>query len=141
MLIFFDDILVYNHSWAVHLHHLQLVLDTLHQNQLFMKRSKCAFQCGEVAYLGHVISAAKVAMDQQKVQAILDWLLPSSVCAVRSFLGLAGNYRHFICDFHAITMLLTKFPLVPGGGTCLPHPLVHLPRPWSCSCMTSTNSS
>jgi hypothetical protein len=32
-----------------------------------------------VAYLGHVISAVGVAMDEQKIQAVLDWLLPRSV--------------------------------------------------------------
>jgi hypothetical protein len=36
----------------------------------------------EVAYLRHVISAAGVAMDDQKVRVVLNWPLPGSVRAV-----------------------------------------------------------
>jgi hypothetical protein len=49
---------------------------------LFGKRSKCPFGERSVAYLGHVISAVGVMMDEQKIQAVLDWLLPRSVRAV-----------------------------------------------------------
>jgi hypothetical protein len=81
VLVFFHDILIYNTSWADHLHHLRV------------KRSKCSFGMDAVAYLGHTISTAGVAMDLAKVQAIHDWPQPCSVRAVRGFLGLAGYYR------------------------------------------------
>jgi hypothetical protein len=35
-------------------------------------------------------------MDQNKVQAILDWPPLHTVRVVRAFLGLAGYYRRFI---------------------------------------------
>jgi hypothetical protein len=41
ILVFFDDILVYSHSWTDHLAHLRLVFDILATHQLFFKRSKC----------------------------------------------------------------------------------------------------
>jgi hypothetical protein len=63
VLVFFDDILVYNSSWSKHLQHVRLVLTALKEYQLFMKRTKCAFGRTEVSYLGHVISVAGVAMD------------------------------------------------------------------------------
>jgi hypothetical protein len=67
VVVFFDDILIYNTSWADHLRHLCGVLDTLRQHHLFVKRSKCSFGVDSVAYLGHVISAESVAMDPAKV--------------------------------------------------------------------------
>ena len=106
MLIFFDDILIYSASWAEHLSHIRAVLSVLRENQLFLKRSKCSFGEPSVAYLGHVIYAQGVAMDTNKVQAILDWPTPSSVRALRGFLGLAGYYRHFIRDFGSIAASL-----------------------------------
>jgi hypothetical protein len=53
------------------------------------------------------MSAAEVAMDQLKVQAVLDWPLQKTIKAVRIFLGLAGYYRRFIRNFGAIAVPLT----------------------------------
>jgi hypothetical protein len=67
-----------------------------------------AFDHREVAYLSQVISATGMAMDQQKVQAVLDWPPSHTVCAVRTFLGLMGYYRRFIQDYGTIVVPLTK---------------------------------
>jgi hypothetical protein len=79
VLVFFDDILIYRKTWADHLRHLRAVLDELHRHHLFVERTKCVFAAPSVAYLGHVISTAGVAMDPAKVQAIIDWPAPRSV--------------------------------------------------------------
>jgi hypothetical protein len=108
VLVFFDDILVYNSSLAEHLRHLHLLFTKLQEQALFVKRSKCAFSERTVAYLSHVISEDGVAMDTAKVQAVLDWPCPQLVRAVHSFLGLAGYYRRSIKDYGAITEPLTQ---------------------------------
>jgi hypothetical protein len=108
VLVFFDDILIYSTSWAKHLTHLRLVLAMLQEHQLFVKRSKCAFGERNVAYLGHVISAGGVAMDRQKVHAVLDWPVPRLVRAMRAFLGLVGYYHRFIRDYDVVAVPLTK---------------------------------
>ena len=107
VLVFFDDILIYSSSWADHLRHLRIVLSELRRHHLFVKRTKCSFGASSVAYLGHVISAAGVAMDLAKVQAIHDWPAPRSPRAVRGFLGLAGYYCKFVHNFGAIAAPLT----------------------------------
>jgi hypothetical protein len=45
---------------------------------LHLKRSKCSFGAPSVAYLGHVISEAGVAMDADKVEAVSAWPQPHS---------------------------------------------------------------
>lgn len=62
VLVFFDDILVFNKTWVDHLAHLDLVLGTLESESLFAKESKCDFSMGELLYLGHIISAKGVKM-------------------------------------------------------------------------------
>jgi len=107
VLVFFDDILIYSASWADHLRHLRAVFVVLQQHRLFVKRSKCSFGERSIAYLGHVISDAGIAMDPAKVHAVSDWPQPRSARAVRGFLGLAGYYRKFVHDYGAIAAPLT----------------------------------
>jgi hypothetical protein len=66
-LVFFDGILIYNSAWSEHLQYMSLMLSARQEHQLFMKHAKCAFGCTEVSYLGHVILAIDVGMDQHKV--------------------------------------------------------------------------
>jgi len=82
VLVFFDDILIYSPSWSTHLQHINAVLTALCDHHLRLKRSKCDFATTSVHYLGHVISVAGVAMDQEKVAAIATWPQPGNVLAL-----------------------------------------------------------
>jgi hypothetical protein len=108
VLVFFDDILIYSKTWAEHLQHINIVLHALRDHQLHLKRSKCSFGARSVAYLRHVISAARVAMDATKVEAVSSWSVPRFARGLRGFLGLAGYYRKFIRDFDVIAAPLTR---------------------------------
>ena len=108
VLVFFDVILIYSLSSAEHLRHVRLILRTLQEHSLYLKKSKCSFGSQSVAYLGHVISSDGVAMDAEKVNTIVSWPVPTSVRAVRGFLVLEGYYRRFIRNYGDITAPLTK---------------------------------
>lgn len=67
--VFIDDILFYSQSWSEHLLHLEQVFTVLQQHQFHVKLSKCKFAKRELCYLGHVISAAGVSTDPNKVES------------------------------------------------------------------------
>jgi hypothetical protein len=70
VLVFFDDVPVFSISWSEHLQHVKQVFQALQENNLALKRSKCSFGQESVAYLGHIISAAGVAMDPEKIAVV-----------------------------------------------------------------------
>jgi hypothetical protein len=107
-MVFIDDILVYSKNEEEHERHLWIILQQLHEHQLYAKFNKCAFLLKEVMFLGHVILAEDIAVDPSKVQEVLDWKSPRSVTQIHSFLGLAGYYRRFIPNFSKIAKRMTK---------------------------------
>ena len=43
VMVFLDDILIYSHSLEEHANHIELVLNTLREHQLYLKHTKCSF--------------------------------------------------------------------------------------------------
>lgn len=60
VIVFLDDILVYNKTLNDHRGHLQEVLQVLRDNQLYVKASKCEFDNSEVHYLDHRVTVAEI---------------------------------------------------------------------------------
>jgi len=71
VVVFIDNILIYSKTQEEHVEHLRLVLGVLREKQLYAKLSKCEFWMDEVQFLGHVIFAQGIAVDPEKVDAVV----------------------------------------------------------------------
>jgi hypothetical protein len=107
LLVFFDDMLIYNKTWDEHLAHLGKVLDIMKVQSLYAKESKCEFGMRELLYLGHIISGQGVQVHQEKIRAIVDWPTPKNLTELRGFFGLSSYYRRFVKGFSQLGAPLT----------------------------------
>ena len=57
---------------------------------------------------GPVLTQEGIAVDPEKVKAILGWKPPANLTDVRSFLGMAGYYRRFIEGFSTVAKPMTQ---------------------------------
>ncbi|XP_071924914.1 uncharacterized protein [Coffea arabica] len=108
VVVFIDDILIYSKTREEHVKHLEIVLQILREQKLYVKFSKCEFWLDEISFLGHKVSKEGIAVDPAKVEAVMNWKQPESPTEVRSFLGLAGYDRRFIKDFSKIAGPMTE---------------------------------
>lgn len=76
MIVFIDDILVYSKSDADHIDHLHLVLQTLKDQSLYTKFSKCEFWLNIVTYMGLVFSSKGIIVVRRKLQWLKSGLGP-----------------------------------------------------------------
>jgi hypothetical protein len=108
LVVYIDDILIYNKSWAEHLQHIQQVMHTLRHHKLYANLEKCSFGMDRVQCLGYIVDAHGMHVDPAKIQFIHDWPSPTTLTDLWSFLGLANFYRRFMLGFSHIAWALSQ---------------------------------
>ena len=66
VVVYFDDILVYNRSYSLHVGNLRVVLSLLRDHQLYANIDKCTFYAKSVSFLGFVLNKIGVHVEPQK---------------------------------------------------------------------------
>ncbi|KAA3470018.1 RNA-directed DNA polymerase-like protein [Gossypium australe] len=104
IVVFVEYILIYLRNETKHAKHLNIVLKTLHEKQLFAKFSEWLL---EVEFLGHMVSMDIIQVDPSRILVVLSRKPLRNITEVRSFLGLARYYRCFVTGFS-----ITALPLM-----------------------------
>lgn len=102
VIAYIDDILIYSPDTESQVKHIKTVLSKLLNNNLFVKAEKCECHVIQVSFLGYIISAQGITIDQDKVTAVMTWLTPSTVKELQCFLGFSNFSRRFIRGFSSI---------------------------------------
>ena len=99
---YLDDIIVPSPSFSDQLQRLRRVFERLRSAGLKVRPAKCRLFQSSVTYLGHTFSAAGVAPNRQKTDAVREWPTPDSPTKVRQFLGFVSYYRRYIPNFSGV---------------------------------------
>ena len=78
VIVYLDDILIFNKTWEEHLKHVKQTLDVLKKETLYVKLSKCEFGKASLNYLGHIVGGGELKIDPSKVAFIVN--LPKPKC-------------------------------------------------------------
>lgn len=108
IIVFFNDILIYNKTFTDNLEHLNTAFTVLLERHFFLKLTKCSFAQQQVEYLGHIVSQRGVELVPTKVEVIQVWPVPWTTRALHGFLGLSGFYCRFIKGYASIVAPLTR---------------------------------
>ena len=106
VLVFFDDILVFSKDLSSHLSHLRVMLIVLLDNKLYAKRS-VFLVVWKWSTLGIWFLVRELEQIPRTTEAMMQWPIPTSIKALRGFLGLTGYYRKFVRDYGLIATPLT----------------------------------
>ena len=107
--MYLDDILIYTEKQGQgHVEVVQWVLNYLRKNKLYANLKKCQFHQDEVCFLGYVVSAQGIMIEDEQIKAVRNWPELKSVQDIQVFIGFANFYRRFIQGFSRLVAPLTS---------------------------------
>lgn len=102
VLVILDDLIIFSATLEEHERRLLQVLNRLKEYGLKLSPEKFKFFQTSVHYLGHIVSESGIETDPEKIATLKSWPIPTNSKQLRSFLGFAGCYCHFIKDYAVI---------------------------------------
>jgi len=105
---YIDDLVLYSDSWEEHIKPLGEFFCRLRDANLTVNLSNSEFCRARVVFLGHIVGQGEIAPVASKVDAIVNFPIPGDKREVMRFLGMAGYYQKFCCNFSLVAEPLTS---------------------------------
>ena len=107
-LAYLDDVIVFVSTLEDYSRDIVTLFERLRKIGLMLQPDKCEYLRPELEYLGHVITSKGVKPNSEKIKAVVNFKLPTTLTEVKRFLGLSGYYRKFIINYSTIAKPLTE---------------------------------
>jgi hypothetical protein len=104
---YLDNILIYSEDPLKYEAYVKKVLQKLREAGLQADIKKYEFNVTRTKYLGYILTMSSLEIDPDKVEPLRNWIRPTTIIGIKSFLGFYGFYRQFIRNFGAITKPLS----------------------------------
>jgi hypothetical protein len=100
--IYIDDCIVFSATLDEHHRHLTELAARFKAFNVYVRASKCEFYVAEVEFLGYIFDGATMRVIPERVASVLKCPVPANREELRSFMGLAGQFRHLIDKYGEI---------------------------------------
>ena len=97
-----DDILVFgegsteDEALVDHDRNLRSLMQRCREQNVKLNKAKVKLRCGEVPFLGHLITKDGLKADPAKIRAVLEMPTPTYVASVRRFIGFTNYLSKFL---------------------------------------------
>ena len=116
VIVYLNDILIYTKDLGQgHIEAVRWVLDVLRRHRLFANLKKCRFHKDKVCFLGYIILAQGVKMEDKQIEVLKNWPELTSIKDIQVFINFVNFYWRFIRDFSRIAVLLTSMLKTTGS--------------------------
>jgi hypothetical protein len=112
--LFVDDLSTITSDWNAHLRALEAMFKIMIKHNIRCNLGKCSFCAEKLKLLGYVIDKNGIQFNPDKMKILQNWPIPSTLKALRRFLGLANWFRRFVMHFSTIAEPL--YELFKGGN-------------------------
>ena len=107
LIIYIDDIIISSETYKEHAEALRRVLQRLHDQQYWLKESKCQFFTKHLEILGHILAPEGLSADPQKVRKIFDFPEPQDKKQLQAFIGIVNCLSKFLPHLASVAACLT----------------------------------
>jgi hypothetical protein len=115
VVVYLDEILIFNRTWEEHMQYIQPVLSSLGQQKLYANLEKISFVMNKIQYLGYIVDEHGVHVDTTNIQVIYDLPALTTLAELRRFLGLYNFYQWLMLGFSHIPWALIQ--VTKGDGS------------------------
>ena len=97
VIVYLDDILIYTKdAEQAHVNAVWWVFENMRKHGLFANLKMCRFHKDEIRFLGYVVSAQGVRIEEERIEVVKNWPKPKSIQDIQVFLSFANFYWRFI---------------------------------------------
>ena len=108
VVIYLNDILIYNDNLKKHKEHVREILQKFRKIDIQTNIDRCKFHKVETKFLNVLIEKNEIRINSIKIVTIVAWKTSENLIQIQSFFEFVNFYRRFIKSFSKIAKTLTR---------------------------------
>ncbi len=108
IIIYLNNIFIFNKTLKEYKKHIYLILIALEQTNLYINIYKNIFYNQKINYLGFKIKLRIIEINNKKIETIKYWLQPTNIKEIQRFFKFVNFYQRFVKRFKRLIISFIK---------------------------------